>query len=657
MSDVLPPALLDFADGPPPAGVLTPDPAAHDYPRPQLVRDQWLSLNGAWAFALDRAGAWRRPEEVAWDRTIVVPFSPETEASGIDDPGFYRRCWYRREFDVPADRPAGSASNGAGPSPRERIVLHFGAVDYEAIIWVNGVEVARHEGGYTPFSADITDALRATGPQEVIVRADDDPQDLAKPRGKQDWVLQPHSIWYPRTTGIWQTVWLERVGATRVEALRWSANLERWEVGIAARIEGPRAGEGLRVAVRLTARGETLADDTYLVTAGEIHRRIALSDPGIDDYRNGLLWRPEHPTLIDAEITLLAPDGTVLDRLTSYCALRQAGVLGDRFMFNGRPYHLRLALDQGYWQPTGLTAPSDAALRHDVLLAKAMGFNGVRKHQKIEDPRYLYWADRLGLLVWEEMPSAYRFTRRSVERLTKQWMEVLTRDASHPCIVAWVPFNESWGVPDLPTTPAQRHWVSALYHLTRTIDHSRPVVGNDGWESVATDLVGIHDYDADPERIRRRYRPDVELPEIFERERPGGRVLVLEGLERQTKLPVVLSEFGGIALAPDEEATWGYSRSRSREEFATRYTRLLAAVNGIGLFAGFCYTQFSDTYQEANGLVTMDRVPKFALAAIRRATTGRSPGAPDTASPDAPDADGLPPAAVPHPDGAGAPAA
>ncbi|HEY0780574.1 MAG TPA: glycoside hydrolase family 2 TIM barrel-domain containing protein, partial [Gemmatirosa sp.] len=597
-------------DGPAPAAVLAPDPAAHAYPRPQLVRDQWTSLNGAWQFALDRAASWHRPDEVVWDRRIVVPFAPETEASGIDDPGFYRRCWYRRRFDAPPLEPG------------ERLILHFGAVDYEATVWVNGVEVTRHEGGYTPFQVDVTDALRSDAPQLLVVCADDDPQDLAKPRGKQDWLLQPHSIWYPRTTGIWQTVWIERVPGTRISALRWSANLERWEVGVAAIVDGPRAGDGLRLAVRLTARGETLADDTYLVTAGEVHRRIALSDPGIDDYRNALLWRPEHPTLIDAELTLLAPDGAVLDHVSSYCALRQVGVQGDRFLLNGRPYHLRLVLDQGYWAATGLTAPNDAALRHDVELAKALGFGGVRKHQKIEDPRYLYWADRLGLLVWEEMPSPYRFTRRSVERLTKQWLDVLRRDASHPCIIAWVPFNESWGVPDLPTTAAQRHWVSALYHLTRTVDHSRPVVGNDGWESVATDLVGIHDYDADPERMRRRYRPDVELPQIFERERPGGRVLVLEGIDENARLPVVLSEFGGIALAHDEENTWGYSRSRSTEEFADKYRALLAAVNGIGLFAGFCYTQFADTYQEANGLVTMDRAPKFSIAAIRRATAG-----------------------------------
>jgi hypothetical protein len=260
-------------------------------------------------------------------------------------------------------------------------------------------------------------------------------------------------------------------------------------------------------------------------------------------------------------------------------------------------------------------------------MAKAMGFNGVRKHQKIEDPRYLYWADKLGLLVWEEMPSPYRFTPRAIERLTTQWLEIMRRDVSHPCIMTWVPFNESWGVPDLPAIAEQRHWVEALYHLTRTYDTTRPVVGNDGWESVATDIVGIHDYDHDPERIRRRYRPDVELPQIFARERPGHRILVLNDVESHAKLPVVLSEFGGIAYAADEDRTWGYSRCHSAEEFQKRYTALLEVVNAVGLFAGYCYTQFTDTYQEANGLLFMDRTPKFALALIDRATRGdRDPG-------------------------------
>src|SRR5204862_1432896 len=235
----------------------------------------------------------------------------------------------------------------------------------------------------------------------------------------------------------------------------------------------------------------------------------------------------------------------LLDRVRSYTALRSVNVNRDRFMLNGRPYQLRMVLDQGYWPDTLLTAPDDDALRRDVELAKAMGFNGVRKHQKIEDPRYLYWADKLGLMVWEEMPSAYRFTRTAIRRTVREWTEAIERDYSHPCVIVWVPFNESWGVPELTAVGKQRHAVQALYHLTKTLDATRPVIGNDGWESVATDIIGIHDYDDQPDRIARRYRADEVLPRLFKRERPGGRLLVLEG-HPHADLPLMLTEFGGI---------------------------------------------------------------------------------------------------------------
>jgi hypothetical protein len=251
-----------------------------------------------------------------------------------------------------------------------------------------------------------------------------------------------------------------------------------------------------------------------------------------------------------------------------------------------------------------------------VELAKAMGFNGVRKHQKIESPRFLYWADVLGLLVWEEMPSAYRFTKRSVSRLTREWTDVIARDVSHPCIVAWVPLNESWGVPDLPSSPAQRHYVQALYHLTKTLDPTRPVIGNDGWESVATDIVGIHDYDSDPQRIALRYGI-TEPPELFKRERPGGRLLLLDPQPRDQ--PIMLTEFGGVAYS-EERGTWGYARAKDRESFARNYTELLRVIRSMRIFAGFCYTQLTDTYQEANGLLFSDRTPKISLEVVAQAT-------------------------------------
>jgi beta-galactosidase/beta-glucuronidase len=577
------------------------------YPRPQLERADWRPLDGEWDFALDPAAHWSRPDQVAWNARIRVPFSPETPASGIGNTGFYRAVWYRRAITLPARAPG------------ERVLLHFGAVDFAATVWLNGQPCCSHEGGYTPFHADVTDLLAPEGEQVIVVRAEDDPADLAKPRGKQDWQLEPHSIWYPRTTGIWQPVWIEVVPPTWIASIRWTPNVERWEIGFEAQIAGDLPA-GLRLNVRLHAGRTLLADDTYTVVGGEVARRVALSDPGIDDYRNTLLWSPSTPTLIQAELQLLDARSDRIDSVRSYTALRSIAIQGDKFVLNGRPLLLRLVLDQGYWRDTGLTAPSDDALRRDVELAMAMGFNGVRKHQKIETPRYLYWADRLGLLVWEEMPSAYRFTKLSIDRLTREWIKVIERDAAHPSIVAWVPFNESWGVPDLPDSPAQRHWVQALYHLTKTLDSSRPVIGNDGWESVATDIIGIHDYDDQPERIARRYGTEESLPRLFKRERPGGRLLLLSG-DIPSDQPLMLTEFGGIAFSGDVH-TWGYSRSENAEEFADRYANLLRVVRSLPLIAGFCYTQFTDTYQEANGLLYADRTPKFPIEQIALATRG-----------------------------------
>ena len=577
------------------------------YPRPQLVRPDWTSLDGPWKFTFDneqRFDMTTRPAE--WTHEINVPFPPESQQSGINDRGFHLACWYEREFDC--------------AQGDDRVMLHFGAVDYSATVWVNGHRVAMHEGGHTPFTADITSALRASGKQVVTVLAEDDPHDLAKPRGKQDWQLEAHSIWYPRTTGIWQPVWMERVPRTFIQKLQWTPYFENFEIGCSVHVHGDPE-DTLSVEVEIRHGDKVLASDLYKVIGNEAHRKIGLSDPGIDDSRNELLWSPERPTLLDARITLRR-GAVVLDQVTSYTAMRSVAISRDRFMLNGRPYHLRLVLDQGYWDEGLMTAPSDDALRRDVELAKAMGFNGVRKHQKIEDPRYLYWADKLGLMVWEEMPSAYRFTAKAITRMVREWTEVIDRDYSHPCIVVWVPFNESWGVPNLLSTQSHRNAVEALYHLTRTLDSTRPVIGNDGWEAAATDIIGIHDYDADPEKIRARYSDKTQ--DLFDRRRPGGRILTLDGYPHRGQ-PIMLSEFGGIACIRDQKAqgaAWGYSSAAGQQELADDYRNLLAVVSGIIMFSGFCYTQFADTFQEANGLLYSDRTPKFPIEQICAATRG-----------------------------------
>ena len=602
------------------------DRSVESHPKPQMRRADWRTLNGKWDFCKGRGKRYSAPGEVEWDCPIVVPFSPETEASGVADQGFYTTVWYRRTWEQ-EPLPAG-----------RRLLVHFEAVDWAAVVWVNGKEVCAHQGGFTPFSADITDSLVEGRTQEIVVRAEDDSLDLVKPRGMQDWKLESHSIWYPRTTGIWQEVWLEMVHQTRISSLHWSSSLKHWDVGLDARIveeancevELPGGEQGqqrqpLKMNVRLSVGGQVIAEDRYAVVLGEVHRRIALSDPGIDDSRNTLLWAPGSPTLIDAEVELRSAEGELLDRLESYTAIRSVATQGDRFLLNGRPIPLRLVLDQGYWPETGLTAPDDEALRRDIELVRRLGFNGVRKHQKIESQRFLYFADKAGLLVWEEMPSAYRYTTKSINRLTREWLEVLERDRSHPCVISWVPFNESWGVPDLPDSPAQRHYVQGLYHLTKAIDPSRPVIGNDGWESVATDIIGIHDYDNKPERIAQRYGLNDIDTKLWKHERPGGRVLTLGGRDVSTDQPIVLTEFGGIAFGGNRRETWGYSRSQSAEDFLERYQKLLEAVRGLPALAGFCYTQLTDTYQEVNGLLYIDRTPKAPLELLAQATSGVRP--------------------------------
>jgi beta-galactosidase/beta-glucuronidase len=598
----------------------SPGPAlslqVEDYPRPQLRRDGWINLNGQWQFAIDH-DATKELEDVAFEANILVPFAPETPASLVGDRGFYKAVWYKRRFTAP------KLNDG------ERLVLHFGAVDWSCDVYVNGALAIHHEGGYTPFSVDITRLLKSGKSQTVVVRAHDDPHDMAKPRGKQDWRAEAHSIWYPRTTGIWQTVWMEVQPKVSIQSLRWTADVASWSIRLAAAFQGATQGLSLRLVLKNGER--LLADDLYSLSGNTIDRMINLPDPGIEDERFDLLWTPEHPKLLVAELTLIekSPTGAkAIDRVTSYTAMRSVAVDRDRFILNGRPYHLALVLDQGYWKESGLTAPDCAALRRDVELVKAMGFNGVRKHQKIEDPRFLFLADKLGLMVWEELPSPYAFTSTGQERLIATWTEAIKRDISHPCIVAWVPYNESWGLPDLTVSAAQRDSQRALYYLTKSLDPLRPVIGNDGWEMVVGDIIAIHDYDGDSPRLATRYadghRGADDRECLIKSERPGSRELVLDGFDHHNK-PVMLTEFGGICYArEDEPGVWGYKRAATVAEFSQQYRDCIRAARAPRMFAGFCYTQFADTYQEANGLLYMDRTPKYDIEEIARHTRGQS---------------------------------
>jgi hypothetical protein len=371
--------------------------------------------------------------------------------------------------------------------------------------------------------------------------------------------------------------------------------------------------------VVLRQRGTVLADDTYAVRHAEVQRRITLTESDMSLGHSELLWSPEHPNLIDAEIMLLDGD-EVVDRVGSYTAVRSVSASRDRLLLNGRPYFLRLVLAQNFWPESHLAAPDADALRREVQLAKDLGFNGVRLHQKVEDPRFLAWCDRLGLLVWAEMPAAYEFSTTTIGRLTREWLEVLERDASHPCIIAWVPVNESWGVPALERSPAQQDLVRSLYHLTKAVDPDRLVIGNDGWEQPVTDVVTVHDYTSSGAVLRQRYGSWEALDLTLTRTQPAYRVVLLGGAAREDR-PVLISEFGGITLDVGQAAGWrGYGAVRDAEQLVRGYTDLVTALLDSPAVVGFCWTQLTDTQQERNGLLTADRKPKVAVERIRAVT-------------------------------------
>ncbi|MFF1633310.1 glycoside hydrolase family 2 protein [Leifsonia sp. NPDC058248] len=598
------------------------------YPRPQLVREQWCDLAGEWAFAHDDEDAgvresWFAGSKAGTDgdpfaRTIVVPFPPESPASGIGDPTFHPVVWYRRTIRQ-ADLEA------AGHGSTKRLILHFGAVDYRASVWVGGRLAGTHEGGGSPFALDITelvgrgvDAVVAHDTvTSIVVRAEDDPSDLSQPRGKQDWQLEPHVIWYHRTTGIWQPVWLEAVPPVAIEQLHWTPNV--LDATVSARIALSRpAPDGTELSIALAFEGETLGSVRVPATGRSVEVTVPLPVQRNGQAYEQLLWSPEHPRLIDARVTL--GDDTVL----SYLGLRSAGVAGGRFLLNDRPYYVRSVLNQGYWPESHLAAPSVDGLRAEAQLIKDLGFNAARLHQKYEDPRFLFFADTLGLLIWGESPAAYEFTPAAVTRTMREWTAIVDRDYSHPSIVTWVPINESWGVQHLAHDARMRDYAAALVHLTKALDPTRPVISNDGWEHVDSDILSVHDYEASAPVVAARYGSPEAVGRLFEGLGPAGRRMLVAGT-RDLNAPVMLTEFGGVSFvdrAHEVDGAWGYSAASSAEDFGRRVGALVEATLASPVLAGFCYTQLADTGQETNGLVTDDRRPKIPIESIRAFIAG-----------------------------------
>ena len=536
-------------------------PPRPEYPRPSLRRRDWLNLNGEWDFG---AGPARK-----FDRRIIVPFAPQSRLSGVGDWDETDVVWYRRRFDA-----FGSA----------RLMLHFGAVDYRATVSVNGEEVARHEGGHTPFSVDVAPFVREQD-NELVVKVEDPVGDRSIPRGKQRTEGMGAPWFYTPTTGIWQTVWLEPLNHGGIESMRVKPDLDAGAV----HFEIPGGGRK-QVVATLDGRpaGRWSGDgDTGSIVLTEVRP-----------------WSPEHPHLYGLEVS------SEPDHLSTYFGLRKVEAKDGRFFLNGAPYVQRLVLDQGYFPGGLLTAATDNDLRRDIELAKAMGFNGARKHQKIEDPRWTYWADTLGFLVWGEMPNFHESSPEAEARLEAEWRQRVLRDRDHPSIVAWVPVNETMGLKDL-APGALADYLMRLYALTRDLDGERLVMSNDGWQHATSDLCTLHDY-SPADTLRRRYANLDSALQPGDREQPP----YLPGYGYRGE-PVVVSEFGGVAL---EGGAFGYTKASGAQQLLETYREMVEALMQPGPVEGFCYTQLTDIEEEQNGLLTFDRRPKVDPALLRPIT-------------------------------------
>ena len=563
-----------------------------EYPRPQFVRDGWMNLNGTWQFEIDGGASGRDRglvQKEKLDGEILVPFCPESKLSGVQHLDFMAAVWYRRTFELPKEAEG------------KRVFINFGAVDYLAEVWVNGVSVGTHRGGYAPFQFEITGAVHP-GENTIVVCADDDVRSFHQPRGKQSIGYTPDGCCYTRTTGIWQTVWLEWTNETRLVSVRLTPDVSNSSVLIEAEIDGPT--KGISLAAEASFGGEEGQGEIEVDADGNIARMILF----IDDAQ---LWNVGEPNLYDLRLTL-KKDGEKIDELKSYFGLRTITFDGMKCLINGRPVFQRLVLDQGFFPDGIYTAPTDEDLKADIERSLAMGFNGARLHQRVFEPRYLYWADRLGYICWGEMASWGLEPKDpwALPVFLDEWLQILRRDYSAPSIVGWCPWNETWGE-DNSGQLAETMRMS--YRVTKAYDPTRPCIDASGGIHVETDIYDTHDYEQDPAIYKERYAPDAEV--IYDR---------LSKRQHYAGQPVFISEYGGIAWNPDGQG-WGYGNGpKTEEEFIERYRGLTDTLLDNPNHMGFCYTQLYDIEQERNGLYYYDRTPKFDPEVIHAITSRKA---------------------------------
>lgn len=563
-----------------------------DYPRPQWVRRDWMCLNGEWQFAFDFGTTGEARGMVdggEYPLTIQVPFCPESRLSGIGYIDFIPAVWYKRIITL-SEVPTGHA------------LLHFGAVDYETKVWVNGIFCGEHKGGYTSFEMDITKALRV-GENTIVVFAKDDQLSGKQATGKQSKEYRSYACSYTRTTGIWQTVWLEFVPEKYMRRAKMEPHAADGALDVV--IEGMNTVDGDRVRLSAFYRGRPVGSTEAGLVGGKAPARLL-----VDEIH---LWNPGEPELYDLTLELLdGKTGAELDRVDSYFALRDVTLSDRALKINGRPVYLRMILDQGF-HPDGIyTAPNDAALKHDIELAMELGFNGARLHQRIFEERTLYWADKLGYLVWSEWIGGVNCS--SMDGVTynlPEWMENVSRDYNHPAIIGWCVFNETYHAMRL-----EENVTKTLYHVTKAIDPYRPVIDASGGVHFDTDMFDVHDYEQDPEKLAGYLAPMLEDAQAFHSPIGRYRGNAPTRPEEYKGQPYWVSECGGTFWNPalaNGESGWGYGEGpKTEEEFASRYEGIIRVLMSHPRVCGFCYTQLTDIEQEQNGLYYYDRSRKFA---------------------------------------------
>ncbi len=548
-----------------------------EYPRPQLVRNDWINLNGRWEFEIDNAMvgfAKKYYEREHLDSEITVPFCPESVLSGIGNVDYMNCVWYKKELDIPA--------NWKGKT----VLVHFGAVDYFARVWVNGKFVGEHRGGYTPFSVDITSALKEEG-NSIVLCAEDDTKGGHQPVGKQSQWYYSAGCSYTRTTGIWQTVFMEAVDRYYVKNIKVVTDIETVSAELTIQLNNYAAG--CRVTAEAFFAGVPMGIASTVVNAMNCVISLPLMEKHLLDVGQGNLY--------DLHLTV-EKDGVIYDQVDSYFGLRSVALTDRKFLLNGRSVFGRWVLDQGFYPDGIYTAPNDEALKNDIVRSMELGFNGARLHQKIFEPRFLYWADKLGYLVWGEHGNwgIKVWDTAEIRNWLPEWMESVERDFSHPSIIGWCPFNETW---DNEGRRQSDDLIKLTWQVTKAMDPTRPVIDTSGNFHVGpyTDIYDIHDYDQNVETYTEHNGHGIH--ETFkDRQKWYGQ-------------PFFISEYGGIGWSLDSGA-WGYGNApKTEEEFIARYKGLTEAMLNNPDCCAFCYTQLYDVEQEQNGLMSYDRRFKF----------------------------------------------